>query len=131
MPNRRRVAGIAISSGWVVVIVVPLISVGVWFAIDHSNSQYRQQLETKFNEALRISSTQFSYSINKSVCGFRGFVGPTLKSYRAAAKDKTLTPSARKRNDTRIRTTQAFLDSQVTVPPGFDCRKLPKKAPTP
>lgn len=120
-----------ISSFWVLVMILPITGFGIWFAIDHSNSQYRQQLETKFNEALRISSRQFSYSINKSVCGFRGFVEPTLKSYRAAAKDPTLSPSARKRNDLRIHTTQQFLDSQVTVPPDFDCRKLPQKAPTP
>lgn len=121
---------------WIFVIVMPISGLALWIAIDHSNAnqdrqqaQFRQSLEDKFNQALSISSRQTAYSINKSACGFRGFVVPTLKSYEAAAKDPTLSESARKRNDLRIRRAHEFLDSQVTVPPDFDCKTLPKKPP--
>jgi hypothetical protein len=103
------------------------------YRVDQENrqTQARRALEQKFSQALSISNRQNAYSINKSVCGFRGLVGPTLRSYEAAAKDESLSESARARNDKRILTTREFLDSQVTVPPDFDCKNLPKKQPTP
>lgn len=128
---------------WVFVIVLPLTGFGLWLAVDHANANQARALShanqqfhqsqilanRKFQQAIRIATVQASYSINKSVCGFRGFVQPTLKSYEAAAKDPTLTASARARNDKRIQTTKRFLESQVTVPADFDCADLPKNPP--
>lgn len=145
MTDAHTTRNFAISSGWVLVITVPVVAIALWLAIDHananrdatqrrSNQQFTKALivtDRKFRQALRITTLQVSYSINKSVCGFRGFVQPTLKSYEAAAKDPTLTPSARKRNDKRIKSTKAFLETQVTVPADFDCATLPKNPPTP
>jgi hypothetical protein len=145
MPNRRRIVGIVIPTWWMLVIVVPLCTIVLWVALDQTNKaqdsaqnranqQFRQALivtDRKFRQALAVTTRQFSYSINKSVCGFRGFVNPTLKSYEAAAKDPTLSSSARARNDKRIQTTKAFLDTQVTVPANFDCTTLPKRPPKP
>lgn len=98
---------------------------------ERRQDQARRALEQKFNQALRISNAQSGYSINKSVCGFRSLVEPTLKSYKAAAADETLSESARARNAKRIRDAERFLDSQVTVPASFDCANLPKKPPAP
>ena len=96
MPNRRRVAGIAISSGWVMVIVVPLVVFALWVAVDHANAnqdriqrranqQFAKTLiltDRKFQQALRIASAQSAYSINRSVCGFRKLVDPRLRESR-------------------------------------------------
>jgi hypothetical protein len=111
-----------------------VVVAGTYYYVQRTSDRLeanRAYSDAQFSDALRISSSQFAYSINKSVCGFRGFVEPTLKSYKAAADDKTLTASARARNDLRIRTTQAFLDSQVTVPRDFDCRNLSPRPPKP
>lgn len=134
----------AIGSGWVLVIVAPLCVLALWFAIDHSNanqqralnhsnSQFRaaQILATRrFQEAVLLSTKQTNYANNRRVCGWRTFINPILKSYKDAAKDPTLSASARARNDKRIKTTQQFLDNQITIPPVFDCKTLPKKPPT-
>lgn len=141
----RRFAGVTIRTWWTLVIACSVSSLGTWAAIDHSNANRdRQQAQSnaqfrqatilsnrKFQQAIRISSRESSYSLNKIVCGFRGFIGPTLKSYEAAAKDPTLSNSARLRNDKRIRTTRAYLDTLVAVPADFDCKTLPKKPPSP
>lgn len=131
----EKIRGLAIDSGWVLAMILFVLIPVAWWVVDHGNAnqdrqqaqfrreqdqqqaEYRRQLEAKFNQALRISSRQNSYSINKSVCGWRGFLGPTLDDPRIPEK--------------RRQEIKRFLDSQVTVPSGFDCRKLPKKAPTP
>lgn len=99
---------------------------------EHSNQQFRHALlqsNEKFRQALRISTAQSAYAQNKAACGWRAFTAPVLKSYEDAAKDPTLSESARARNDKRIKTTREFLSTQITVPPDFDCSKLPKRPP--
>lgn len=139
----RHIVGVTIRTWWTLVIVVSVSSIGTWAAIDHANAndqrnrertnqQFRHSIllgQRKFQQAIRISTAQAAYSVNKSVCGFRQFTAPVLKSYEQAAKDPTLGDSARARNEQRIQTTLAFLDSQITVPPDFKCSSLPKKPP--
>lgn len=84
---------------------------------DRRQAQARRALEAKFNQALRISSRQNSYSINTSVCGFRGFLSGTVSDKRI--------PAARRAEIAK------FLASQVTSPPDFKCATLPKQPPTP
>lgn len=141
--TRRQVRGIAISAWWVLVIIVPICIFVLWIAVDHANrvqdrAQHRanQQFakaviltDRKFREALHVQATQTAYAVNKSACGWRAFAGPALKSYEAAANDPTLSPSARARNDKRIKTTREFLANQVTIPSTFDCSRLPKAPP--
>lgn len=98
----------------------------------HSDQQFSKALivtDRKFRQALRITNAQSAYSINKSVCGFRKLVIPTLATYKQAAEDPSLSASAKARNAGRIKSTQDFLDTQVTVPSDFDCTKLPRRAP--
>jgi hypothetical protein len=99
-----------------------------------SDAQFRQSLivtDRKFRQALAVTTKQFAYSTNKQVCAFRKLTVPALKSYKDAAKDETLSASARARNDLRIHTTEEFLRSLVTVPSDFKCSSLPRNPPTP
>lgn len=122
-----------ISSFWVLVMVVPIIIFANGLVIhwtnasqdrqqaayrrdqDRRQAQFRHQLEAKFQLALRISTQQANYSINKGVCGWRKVFGPTVNDKRIPAP--------------RRRQIGAFLDNQITVPPDFKCRDLPKKPP--
>lgn len=122
-----------ISSFWVILIVVPIVIFACGIVVkwtndsqdaqqaayrrdqDHRQAQYRRQLEAKFQQALSISSSQNSFSINTSVCGFRGFLAGTV--------DDTRIPVARRKEIAK------FLSTQVTSPPGFKCETLPKKPP--
>lgn len=132
----RTFAGFSVRTWWTLVIAVAVSGVASLlvtnYTTDRANHQFQHSqllAQQQFQQAIRISSAQSAYSINKSVCGFRGFVKPTLKSYEAAAKDPTLSASARARNDKRIASTRAFLTNQVTVPPDFDCATLPPRPP--
>lgn len=70
---------------------------------------------------VQVSSQGIREAINASVCGFRALAEPQLATFKQAAKDKTLSDSARKRNDARIKSTEAFLRTQVTVPRNYRC----------
>lgn len=136
MPTSKRFLGFSVRTWWTLVIAVAVSCVSsllvVSYLSDRSNRQFRHTIllgQVQYQQATSISNRQSSYSINKIVCGFRGFIVPTLKSYEAAAKDPTLSQSARARNDKRIRTTRAYLSTLVTVPADFDCAKLPKNPP--
>lgn len=144
MTDGHRKRDFAISSGWVLVMVIPLCVLVLWIAIDHANAgrdrlqdhanqQFRQALiltDRKFQQALRIQAALFAYSTNKSVCGFRGLVKPQLRrAVERRSQYPTLTKAARALNENAITTTHAFLDSQVTIPSGFDCKTLPKRPP--
>jgi hypothetical protein len=83
----------------------------------------------KFQQTLILTTKQANYANNRRACGWRKFVGPIVASYVSAANDKTQSKSSRDRNAERVKTTEAFLDSQVTIPPDFDCSSLPKKPP--
>lgn len=114
---------------WVFVIVLPLVSFALFLAIDHANAnairsqrhsnaltqkkfeQAIQAIDRRFSLALRVST----YSINKSVCGWREFLVPTLTDKRI--------PEARRNQ------IAAFLETQVTVPEGFHCKTLAKRPP--
>ena len=147
MTESKHFLGANARTWWTLVIAVAVASlaagISAWIAVDHANANDRRQQElsnqqfrhamissnTKFQQALRISNAQSAYAQNKAACGWRAFTAPVLKSYQDAAKDPTLSDSARARNDKRIKTTQEFLESQITVPPSFDCTKLPKRPP--
>lgn len=131
MPNRKRVAGIAISSGWILTMVVPLLAVGIWFAINYATDQSNTRIEKKFRQAIQISddkhrqalhaqSVLFAYSINKSVCILR-----TIATQQVARLETT--------KATGYKQAEAFwlniLDNQVPIPSDFDCKKLPKHPP--
>lgn len=128
-----------IGSIWVIVIVIGILTPVTYGVVkwtndsqDRQQAQYRQQLETKFQQALAISSAQYAFSINKSVCGFRGFVQPTIDRALKRRDDyPNLTPAARALNENAIKTGRRFLGSQVTVPADFKCKALAKKPPKP
>lgn len=98
--NRRWLTGPLI---W---LVAGLVGLGVlWIAVDRAQQESAD-------------------AINHSVCGFRKLAEPTLLSYQNAAKDPSLSASARARNAARIEATETFLATQVTVPRGFNCAHL-------
>lgn len=122
-----------ISSFWVIVIVVGILTPVTYGVVTWTNNSqdrqqaayrrdqdkrqaaYRRALEAKFQQALRISSRQNSYSINTSVCGFRALLAGTVTDTRVPAKRRS--EIAR------------FLTTQVTSPPDFKCSTLPKRKP--
>lgn len=119
---------------WVFVIVLPLTGLGLFIAIDHtnavqarqqerSNQQFRKaQLDAnrKFQDALRISSQQQAYSINKSVCVLR-----TIANAQIGRLELT--------KSTGYKQAEAFWknirDNQVPVPSTFNCASLPTHPP--
>lgn len=145
MTDEHRTRDFAISSGWVLVMVVPLCIIVLWFAIDHSNDnrdavqhranqQFAKALivtDRKFHQALDVTTQQFAYAINKSVCGFRGLATDVKKRAVATLNDATSTASAKARARQAIRQTDALLATQVAVPSGFNCARLSKNPPTP
>lgn len=119
---------------WIFVIVVPLTGLGLFIAIDHantiqarqqerSNQQFRQSqilANRKFQQALRISSQQQAYSINKSVCVLR-----TIANAQIGRLELTKT--------TGYKQAEVFWknirDNQVPVPSTFNCASLPAHPP--
>lgn len=76
--------------------------------------------ERKFQQAVRISTRQTAYSVNKSVCLLR------LISEQQISRLETTKPAGYKAAEkfwVQIR------DNQIPIPPTFDCRKLPSKPP--
>lgn len=133
---------------WIFVIVMPLCGLALWLAVDHANANQKRdnrrndaRLEAKFEQLIAISDTKhrdslhsqsilFAYSINKSVCGLRGFAQPQLdRAIRRREIYPTLTPAERALNENAIKTGSRFLATQVTVPSNFRCSTLPKKPP--
>lgn len=130
----KRGSGIALSSGWVLIIVVPIVAVALWFAIDHTNAaQDRQQARAnqqfrkaqieanrKFQQAIRISAKQQAYSINKSVCVLRVIAQQQIQRLETTKA-------------TGYKQAEAFwkniLDNQVPVPSTFNCKTLAKTPP--
>lgn len=129
MTMSKQILGVTIRTWWTLVIAVVVSTLGTWAAVDHSNAnQQRSQARAnqqfrraqilanqKFQQAIRISIQQSAYSTNKSVCGWRGFLKPTLTDPRIPK--------------TRRDEIATFLASQVTVPATFKCGSLPKNPP--
>lgn len=131
---------LAIDSGLVLSMILFILIPVAWWVVDHGNAnqdrqqaqlrreqdqqqaQYRRQLEAKFQQALRISSRQSAYSINKSVCVLR-------KIAKAQIARLELTKSKGYKSAEGF--WQQILEGQVPVPPSFDCRNLPEKVPLP
>lgn len=135
----------AISSGWVLVMVVPLCVIVLWIAIDHantnrdhaqarSNQQFAKALivtDRKFRQALDIATQQFAYVTNKSVCGFRKLADDGIVRAQKVLKDPTAPHASRVAARKAIQQARAFKLTQVTVPSDFDCATLPKNPPEP
>lgn len=138
----REIRDAAIRIWWVFVVVVPLVVGGSYFAVDYARAEVdkaqtaaiardrAQQLRDTAAERARAAReaardrrtrAQVVRSQNRLICLLKRFVEPQLKSYRNAAKDPTLTPSARRRNDKRISDTKAVLLELVTVPSTYKC----------
>ena len=102
-------------------------------AQQRTNKQFARALivtDRKFQQALRIATTQTAYSINKSVCGFRGLIRPALSNAIALRrKYDALAKIEEDRNEATIKRLNAFLETQVTVPSSFACASLPKNPP--
>lgn len=129
-----------ISSFWVLVIVVPLVTLGLWIAISHANaSQDRAtraanaKIERKFQQAIRISDDKhrqalhsqailFSYSINKTACLLIG-----IAHQQISRLEKTKTVGYKQAE----KFWQHILENQVPIPASFDCSTLPKTPPKP
>lgn len=140
--NAREIKQGVIHLWWVFVIVAPLCGLGLWLAIDHananqtralarSNQQFRKAqilANHKFQQALRISTAQNAYSINKSVCTLRPFLEAALKARLAAVRDAT-NQADKKLNQQAADTYTRLLTGEVTVPAGFPCATLPKTPP--
>lgn len=80
----------------------------------------RQLADRKFQQAVRISTRQTAYSVNKSVCLLR------LISQQQIKRLETTKPAGYKAAEAfwaQIR------DNQIPVPPSLDCSKLPSKPP--
>lgn len=123
-----------ISSFWVLVMVLPIVSLALYLAIDHananqaralsrSNQQFRKaQIEAnrKFQQAIRISAKQSAYSINKSVCVLR-----TIAKAQIGRLEITKTKGYKQAEGFWL----TILDNQVPVPSTFNCKSLPKHPP--
>jgi hypothetical protein len=103
-----------------------VLALGLQFVKEYAASQAKEKAVVVANQAHTIDV----YNTNRTTCALRALAEPQLASYRKAAKDKTLSASARKRNQARIKSTEDFLAAYATIPPDFDCSTLPKKAPT-
>ena len=122
-----------------VIVMIPLVVLLIWGNNQrqdaerrHTNKQFAKSIlltDHKFRQALAISTRQFAYAHNAQVCAFRAATLPELKSYKDAAKDETLSASARERNAKRIRDSEEFLSRLVTIPTGFNCADLPRRPP--
>src|SRR5258706_6761798 len=96
MTMSKRVLGVTLWTWWMLVLATSVSSCGTWAAVDHANANQRRSQERanqqfrkaqilanhKFQQAIRIANSQASYSINKSVCGFRSLIAPTLSDKR-------------------------------------------------
>lgn len=133
----KQVRGIAISAWWVLVIIVPICTAILWVAVDHTNAVQDQQARVtnqkfakslivtdhKFHQALEIANQKFAYSINSSACTLRKFLSAARAARLAAVKTAT-DAKDRRLNQQAADTYKQLIDSQITVPVHFDCRKL-------
>jgi len=83
------------------------------------------------------------YANNHAACGLRALVDPTIAAQKrslaiseSGAKDKTVTASARHRSALNVKSLHKSLIGLYkvralygTIPPGYDCSKLPKTPP--
>lgn len=127
-----------ISSFWVIVIVIPIVVFACGAVIkwtnasqDRQQAQFRQQLEAKFQQSIRISDDKhqqalhaqavlFAYSINKSTCVLR-----VIAKQQIARLEATKTTGYKNAEGFWAR----ILENQVPIPADFDCSTLPKKPP--
>lgn len=130
----KRGNAFALSSGWTLVLVVPIIAVALGIALVHtnavqdrqqarSNQQFRKaQIEAnrKFQDATRLSARQSAYSINKSVCVLR-----TIAKAQIGRLELTKTKGYKEAEGFWL----TILDNQVPVPSTFNCKSLPKHPP--
>lgn len=139
MTDDHRNRGFAISAIWVLVMVVPIVGIALWFAIDHANAQKDRateqanaRIEKKFRQALAISdakhrqalhaqSVLFAYSINKSTCVLR-----TIAQQQISRLETTKTTGYKQAEVFW----QQIIANQVPIPAGFNCASLPAKPPT-
>lgn len=106
--------------------------------------RHEDQAQSKaFKVKTEVSAKLARYAINSNACRARALINKTIRdqqkllaTYIQAAKDESLSQSAKARNAVRISDTQTsidglrkFRDLYVTVPPGFDCKTLPAKPP--
>lgn len=106
--------------------------------------EYAASEATKKASLLAGSTAEATrYNTNRSTCALRALVDPQIKEnlaqlagYKEAAKDKSISASARRRNEGRIATTaltiknlRDFRSVYATVPPDYDCSKLPENPP--
>lgn len=73
--------------------------------------------------------SEVSYSINRSVCGFRRLANDSIKRAElilSASGRNAPSAAVRKSSETAISQARSFLATQVTVPRNFDCARLPK-----
>lgn len=97
----------------------------------------------KDREQDRYNISVQRYNSNKAACGIRKLVDldgqrKLLATYQDAAKDPSVTPSARKRNAARIiaqkksiKNAKNVIELFATIPPDFNCKNLPKHPPRP
>ena len=103
-----------------------VLGAGLQFVKTYATDQAQTKARTVAYESHLIDV----YNQNRTTCALRALAEPQLKSYKKAAKDKTLSASARSRNRIRVEQTEKFLAAYATIPPDFDCTTLPKHAPT-
>lgn len=117
----------------ILVVLMVYLTIGLYAVKNYAATQATKVAVSQLN--LQV------YNSNKAACGIRTLVNlpkqeRDLATYENAAKDPTLNAAAKKRNATRVVSAKEGIKSgkQVielfgTIPPDFDCTKLPKKPP--
>lgn len=113
------------------------------FAISSVAIVRGQRIEADTQVARQLNEASI-YANNHAACGLRALVDPTIAAQKrslvlstAASKDKTSSPTARARSKKNIASLEKSLEGLTkvralygTIPPGYDCSKLPKLPPT-
>lgn len=123
----------------VIAFLAVMIVVGL-YAVQERSKDYAA------NAAKQVAIDQIqaeNYQINFTTCGVRALVTPgltaqkkTLERAKESAADTTQSKSVRSRAKSAIISTQKSINSTNkvlavfgTIPPGFDCKTLPKHPP--
>lgn len=72
------------------------------------------------------TQAEIASSINHSACTLRAYLNESLVRARNGAADKTASKGTRQRNADAIPILENLTSNQITVPRGYDCRRILK-----
>lgn len=114
-PNKSRAHGITISSAWVLIIVTPLITFGIWVSINYANDQrdeaLRGALTRQYNGSvaacIRGNNTREAIRANSRI--IREFLAAAIIARTSSAKNAA-TLEERRTNQHAADQYQALID---------------------